>query len=160
MIMEQLQPIAEHLFESIKQHEGRVVNEIGEHVPYRCSSNRLTIGYGHNLDEHGIDEETANYLLHEDVAGVLTDLINADKMDLMDEIGMPRSNVLVEMGFNMGVPNLLKFKRMWGALAIHDYARASDEMLDSKWANQVGERAITLAHQMKTGQLRQIGGHS
>lgn len=35
--------------------------------PYRCTSNKLTIGIGRNLDDNGITEAEARYLLHNDL---------------------------------------------------------------------------------------------
>ena len=66
-------------------------------------------------------------------------------------LNLRRQCVLVEMIFNMGVANVLKFKHMLKALAEKDYKRAAEEMLDSRWAEQVGERAKTLAKIMEEG---------
>ena len=42
---------------------------------------------------------------------------------------------------------------MISALESHDYSLAAKEMLNSKWAEQVGERATQLAHIIATGEL-------
>ena len=52
---------------------------------------------------------------------------------------------LVDMGFNLGVPRLMKFKNMWEAIERQDFEWASAEMLNSRWAKQVGRRADNLA---------------
>ena len=44
----------------------------------------------------------------------------------------------------MGVPRLMKFVKMWGAIEVGDFYEASDQMLDSRWAKQVGARAERL----------------
>ena len=49
------------------------------------------------------------------------------------------------MHFNMGMPTLRKFRNMLDALERKEYSRAADEMLDSNWADQVGDRAIELS---------------
>jgi lysozyme len=59
--------------------------------------------------------------------------------------------VLVELVFNLGMPRLLGFKKMWAALDRKDYAAAADEMMDSKWAQQVKGRAKTLSDKMRQG---------
>ena len=41
---------------------------------------------------------------------------------------------------------------MWAALAAGDYEKAAAEMLDSKWAVQVGNRSRELARQMRVGE--------
>ena len=46
---------------------------------------------------------------------------------------------MINMLFNLGLPRLLGFTNMWAAIQAGDYAKAADEMLDSKWAAQVGE---------------------
>jgi len=42
---------------------------------------------------------------------------------------------------------------MLAALAVDDYELAADEMLDSKWAIQVGKRAIELSRMMREGEV-------
>ena len=56
------------------------------------------------------------------------------------------------MAFNMGVPRLRKFKKMWAAIHDEDFQTAAKEMLDSRWANQVKSRSVKLANMMHTGE--------
>ena len=58
---------------------------------------------------------------------------------------------LIDICFNMGLPRLLKFEKSLTAMSIGDYDRAADEFLDSRWANQVGARAITITDMIRTG---------
>ena len=53
--------------------------------------------------------------------------------------------VLINMHFNMGMPTLRKFRNMLDAMERQEYSRAADEILDSNWADQVGNRALELA---------------
>ena len=130
------------LLESIRKHEGLSL------LPYEDTEGHLTIGFGHNLDS-GITIQQAYLLLESDLEICMTEL---DK-------GFPGwrehpehvQNVLIEMQFNLGRPRLSKFKKMWTALSNDDYETAAKEMLDSKWAEQVGHRAETLAKQMSEG---------
>ena len=55
------------------------------------------------------------------------------------------------MMFNLGKTRLSKFVKMRDAIEDHDYNRAAKEMLDSKWADQVGNRAVELAELMRGG---------
>ena len=48
------------------------------------------------------------------------------------------------MAYNLGFNGLLKFKRMIQALKNRNFLLASNEMMDSKWAKQVGKRAMNL----------------
>ena len=57
------------------------------------------------------------------------------------------------MSFNLGVPRLKRFMNMWAAIHRRDYNAAADEMLDSKWAEQVKGRATRLSNIMRTGEL-------
>lgn len=63
-----------------------------------------------------------------------------------------RFAVIVDMMFNLGYGGVMKFKNMRAALIVGDYNAAAEEMLDSKWARQVGKRAIELANMMQTGE--------
>jgi lysozyme len=53
--------------------------------------------------------------------------------------------VLLDMAYNMGINSLLGFKRMFAALDVGDWDRAATELLDSKYARQVPERAASNA---------------
>jgi len=130
------------LIDQLKRHEGLRLK------PYRCTAGKLTIGYGRNIEDKGISEGEAESMLWADVAEVRRLLEKQPVYPNLDEI---RKSVLVNMGF-MGVSKLMQFKRMWEALAYGDFDKAAEEMLDSKWAKQVGARATELAEQMKTGE--------
>mgnify|MGYP003149079399 FL=1 len=55
-----------------------------------------------------------------------------------------KMRVLANMSFNLGMPRLSGFKNFLGALESGDYEKAAVEMMDSKWATQVGDRATRL----------------
>lgn len=119
---------------------------------YRDSEGYLTIGYGRMIDPvrgGGISRDEAEYLLANDLrtAERLCEVLPA-----YEDLSPVRQAVLINMSFNMGAPTLRQFKKMFAALARQDYKEAAYEMLDSKWAKQVGQRAVRLAEQMKTGQ--------
>ena len=62
-----------------------------------------------------------------------------------------RQRALVNMCFNLGKTGMSRFKLMWSRIAEEDWVGAAWEMLSSKWAQQVGERAERLAKMMKEG---------
>ena len=66
---------------------------------------------------------------------VFPDLIN--KPDIIQV-------VLVNMCFNLGAPRLSKFRKFIAAINDEQWIEASVEMMDSRWANQVGPRAERL----------------
>ena len=110
--------------------------------PYRCTAGKLTIGHGRNLDDVGITADEARAMLLADVAKVEAQL---GDLDWFDDLPLKAQDVLVNMGFNLGVPGLLKFTRTLQAMREGRWTDAADAMLQSKWAGQVGNRATELA---------------
>lgn len=134
--------ITNSLIGRVKLHEGK------RNFPYRCTAGKLTIGYGRNLEDVGITDEEAEYLLMHDLEKAEKE---ASKLDCYKKLNQGRKDILIEMVFNLGYPRLCGFKKMIQALDRGDYDKAADEMLDSKWARDVGERAKTLAYFMRIG---------
>ena len=62
-----------------------------------------------------------------------------------------RKRALVNMAFNLGLSRLRSFKRMLKALAEEDFETAAAEALNSRWAEQVGDRAARLATLIRSG---------
>jgi lysozyme len=62
-----------------------------------------------------------------------------------------RQNVLADMCFNLGIGGLLSFKNTLAMVEHGKYEEAAAAMLQSKWATQVGQRAIELSEMMRTG---------
>ena len=122
--------------------------------PYVCPAGHLTIGYGHNL-QNGITQEIAEHLLRVDLSCAQMEV--GGKLPWSSELDDVRQFVLVDMCFNMGLTKLLTFKKFLAALEKKDYPLAAKEMLNSRWAEQVGRRANELAEMMKTGEYICIG---
>ncbi len=118
--------------------------------PYRYSAGKLTIGVGRNIEDVGITEEEAMTLLSNDISRVIKELER--RVPAFANLNEVRRRVLIDMGFNLGIGRLIKFRRMLAALEAGDYAQAAVEMLDSRWARQVGNRAIRLKNMMETGE--------
>ena len=131
-----------------------------------------TIGIGRNLEDRGITKEEldwmdipnidvvyemgiteadAVYLATNDVQIVEEELVRAHPC--VEELDAVRQLVLVDMAFNMGVPRLSKFKKMWNAVHENKFDVAAKEMLDSRWANQVKSRSTKHAHAMHHGEF-------
>jgi lysozyme len=125
------------------QHEG------WRDKPYLDSEKKLTIGVGHNLDAKPLSSRAIMLILEDDINDAVEDLDRV--FSWWRELSEARQNVLADMSFNMGIVQLQEFKKMWAALQARDYETAADEMLDSKWARQVGKRSETLANMMRTG---------
>ena len=145
------------LTEQIKRHEGLRLQT------YNCPAGKLSIGYGHNLEACPVDDiigrkinkgdfitkDEAERILGYDVLQAVNNCVN--NINCYKTLSIPRQAVLVNMSFNLGMGKLLHFKKMLQALDRGDYEEASKQMLESKWAIQVGNRAIELANMMKEG---------
>jgi len=66
------------------------------------------------------------------------------------ELSEVRQLVLLDMAFNLGVFGLTKFQNTLALLEAGEYEAASEEMLNSRWAEQVGQRALNLSQAMRT----------
>jgi lysozyme len=118
-----------------------------EQKVYRCPAGKLTIGVGRNIEDKGITEEEALFLLKNDIAECEEDLRSIfSEYDTLDE---SRQRVLIDMRFNLGPSRFRMFKKMIAAVKGKDYSRAAAEMKDSNWYRQVGKRAETLAKMME-----------
>ena len=129
----------------IKRHEGLRLR------PYTCTSGRLTIGWGRNLDGNGITEAEAEMMFGEDYARAEREAesLMGQQWRRLDEV---RQAVLIDMAFNLGGAGLAKFRNTLAAVRRGAWHMAAVEMLDSRWARQVGHRASRLATMMQTGQ--------
>ncbi len=156
------------MLDMLKRHEG-TRRRAGKHVAYRCPAGFLTIGWGHNLDAHplpdislapdiALDDAQAHALLQSDTARTAAAL--DIRLPWWRGLGAARSAVLLDMAFNLGPAGLLDFRRMLSAVRRGDFARAAEEMLDSRWAHQVGVRAVELAEQMRQGRWQLLRGAS
>ena len=127
--------------ELLKKHEGLRLK------PYRCTAGKLTIGYGRNLEERGITEEEADMMLQNDIDWFTNQLRR--ELSWFDSKPEVVKTVLVNMSFNLGVGGLLGFKNTLKAIEQGRYKDASEMMLKSMWARQVGSRAKELSEMMK-----------
>lgn len=143
--------IASQLVNQIIRHEGL------ELKPYRCTSKKLTIGIGRNLEDVGITEEEAKYLLMNDLARVDTQIENI--MPWATKLNPARYDALLNFVFNVGIGTALKFENAMAALKASDFDTAAAELLDSRWSTQVGERAQELAEQIRTGEYQDGSNH-
>ena len=153
-----------HLLEELVKHEGLRLQV------YQDTLGIDTIGIGRNLKdrgiskeeldeldiptidhvyEYGITEADAMVLAENDVQIVEEELLRAHPC--VEDLDAVRQLVLVDMAFNMGVPRLCKFKKMWNAVHEKKFDIAAKEMLDSRWATQVKSRSVKLANAMHNG---------
>ncbi|QIG62473.1 peptidoglycan hydrolase [Pseudoalteromonas phage AL] len=133
------------LAEQLTKHEGLRLK------PYKDTVGKLTLGIGRNLEDKGITEQEALFMLNNDVDYFYAKLDK--RLTWFLSVDDVRQNVLVNMAFNLGVGGLLTFKNMLRLVSAGHYQEAAEEMLNSKWAKQVGNRAVELSEQMRTGEF-------
>ncbi len=117
--------------------------------PYRCTAGKLTIGVGRNLEDKGITEDEALYMLRNDIKEITKYL---ERYSWYLALGPVRRKVIIDMVFNLGIIGFLGFRRMIAALERGDYEKAADEMVMSRWYQQVGARGKRLERMMRTGE--------
>lgn len=132
------------LIEQLKLHEG--VRD----RPYKDSVGKLTIGVGRNLTDKGLKPKEIEYLLMNDIMECIDDLNKY--LPWWRQLNEVRQRVLMDMCFNLGIGGLLGFKNTLAFIQSGDYEQASQNMLSSKWASQVGQRSRRLSEMMRTGQ--------
>jgi lysozyme len=107
-----------------------------------------TIGYGHKIPKkdlksgkfkNGISREYANKLYAEDMNRTSNRFFK--KYPQYKDYPKEVKTALIDASFNMGEGFLDKFKNMKRALDQKNYPEAATQLLDSKYAEQVGQRA-------------------
>jgi GH24 family phage-related lysozyme (muramidase) len=143
----------ERLQKQLEIDEGKKLDVYLDHLGYP------TVGIGHLIVDSDpaeisclkvgdkITEEQCTELFQKDIAIALADckVIFEEWDSYPDTV----QEVLVNMLFNLGRPRFLGFKNMIQAVYDKDWAEASRQMADSKWARQVGARASRLISRME-----------
>lgn len=155
------------LAEQLILHEGLKLK------PYRCPAGKLTIGVGRNYEDNpltpqeqirlfgkampqkdlyeslnkGITREQAIYLLERDIQHSTRDA--RALVPNFDSLSEQRQFVLIDMAFNMGRSSLATFRNTLRMINEGKFVEASSNMLKSKWATQVKNRARRLAVMMR-----------
>lgn len=132
------------LRQQLTNHEGLRLK------PYKCTAGKWTIGVGRNLEDVGITEAEAMFLLDNDIRKAHDDA--RALIDGFDELDDVRQCVVIDMAFNLGRSRLSKFKKMLAAVRAGNYNTAADEMVNTLWYSQIGNRAARLEHMMRTGE--------
>ena len=143
-----------NLKESIKQHEGY------RKMPYQCTEGYWTVGWGHNIhhDDFSAYDSVGEYLsaitdlqTHEDwLQSDIVDAVNAaedwiDDDEVWETMPEQRQDVLTEMAFQLGAGGISRFKKTRQYIIQGQWIEASNEMLDSLWAQQTPHRAQELS---------------
>lgn len=116
-----------------------------------------TFGIGHLVreedPEHGWDvgepvsEERVADVFEQDIRITIADCERL--YDDFHELPSEAQLIIANMCFNLGYPRLSKFKGMKAGVDARDWNKAADEMVDSRWYNQVPNRAERLVKRMR-----------
>ena len=141
----------DQLRKELEADEGRIDEIFSDHVGYP------TFGIGHLVVEHDpeygkeigthVPEYRVIKAFKQDIKTVLSDCnrLYKDFEDLPEEA----QRVIANMMFNMGYTRLSKFRGMKRGVDARDWNDAADEMVDSRWYNQVTNRATRLVERMR-----------
>lgn len=136
----------EQLIKELRRDEGVVPHA------YQDSLGYWTIGVGRLIDRRKggrLTEDEIDYLLTNDIRECEADLDR--QLPWWRKLSDARQRVLLNMRFNLGMAGLLSFKRTLTSIQEGNYELAAVQMLESKWATQVGARARRLSDMMRNG---------
>jgi len=113
---------------------------------YLCPAGIPTIGHGRNLEVFPLDPEELPYTKEDSIKWVKAHITEIRK-DLMvwfpQAVELPQDArlILVDMAYNMGLKGLKGFPKMLEAMKDKDWATAAEELKDSKYYSQTGQRS-------------------
>jgi len=141
----------EDLKNEIKADEGCVNSVYLDHL------NLKTLGVGHLVTEWDeeydqpvgttVSDERVNELFEKDINVTLEECryLYDDFDNLPEEV----QKIIGNMMFNLGRPRLSRFHKMKKAVLDKDWQEAANQMQDSKWYEQVTNRAERLCERMR-----------
>ena len=136
------------LIEMLKRHEG---------VKTHCYEDHLgleTIGVGRCIAEGslGLSDDEVEYLLANDIARCREEL--TDEYFWFPALNDARQAACINLIFNLGATRLRGFVKSLDAMANEKFDLAADEFMNSKWATQVGNRAVEVTDMIRSGQWK------
>ena len=118
--------------ELLIKHEGLKLK------PYKDTRGILTIGVGRNLEDNGIEQDEALFMLKNDIKRCENEL--KEIFEDFDELPENVRLVLIDMIFNLGKTRFLGFKHMIQAVKNRDWNKMITEMKNSKWCRELKNR--------------------
>lgn len=132
--------------------------------PYYCSEGYPTIGIGTKIGPKGaslayyqfsVTESSAKALLQQEVDKIIEAIC---LFPWFQNSSQDRRVILISMAYQMGVNGLLSFRNTLKYIAEKNYAKAAENMLVSKWAQQTPQRARRHAKVMSGLTLKEVYG--
>ena len=139
------------LQQELAEDEGCKYEIYNDHLGY------ATFGIGHLVTdsdlEYGqeigteVSKERVDECFKADIEITIEDcnILYSNFNDIPEEAQL----ILANMMFNLGRPRLSKFLKLKAAVDYEDWMEASVQMMDSKWAKQVPNRAKRLCERME-----------
>ena len=125
------------IIEQLKVHEGY------KSKVYKCTAGVDTIGIGFAIKDLELSEDVCDLNLTEKLE-VLEERYEK-KFDWFATSPVEVRNVMLNMAYQLGFAGFCKFKKTIAYLQEAEWEKASEEMLDSRWAKQTPNRAKELS---------------
>jgi len=130
------------IIEQLKIHEGY------KPKVYKCTAGVDTIGVGFAIKDLYLSEEVCELILTEKLEVLEKSFENT--FDWFKTSPIEVRNVMLNMAYQLGFRGFCKFKKTIAYLQEAEWEKASEEMLDSKWAVQTPNRAKELSEIIKS----------
>ncbi len=136
------------LIEMLRRHEG-----VRDKV-YLCSAGYETIGVGRNISEDGLglSKDEIDFLLNNDIKRVREEL--TEEYYWFAGLNEARQDAMIDLSFNLGQTRLRGFVKALEAMSREEFENAADEFMDSRWSEQVGDRAVEVTEIIRTGEYQ------
>lgn len=134
---------------------------------YLCPAGYQTIGYGRNIETNPlsnkerlqcfessdgirVSKNTAEDWLKDEVLRIVDRVQDESYFKNLDPL---RQAVIIDLIYNLGFKKFQSFKKCIQALKDFNFGIASEELKDSRWFNQVGNRGVRNVEIMKIGKI-------
>ena len=136
------------LVEMLRLHEGV------RYKVYLCSEGYETIGVGRNISEGGLglSKDEVDFLLVNDIKRVQDELTRNFSWVLA--LNEARRDAMVDICLILGLTRLRSFANALEAMSYGQYEIAANEFMDSRWSQQVGNRAVEVTEMIRTGEYQ------
>jgi lysozyme len=115
---------------------------------YQDTKGIWTIGCGRNLEDVGITQQEAMYLLDNDIRRIINDCWH--EFPWFGDLSEERQYVVIDMIFNVGLAGFKKFVKFIAAVQKEDWQEAARQIINSQIAaNRAAELATIMRGPVK-----------
>tara|TARA_S200000501_G_scaffold67316_1_gene58720 strand:- start:6275 stop:6736 length:462 start_codon:yes stop_codon:yes gene_type:complete len=142
-----------NVYEQLAEDEGIVLEIYNDHLGY------ATFGIGHLITEDDpeygqevgtpVSEERVRECFDNDIVIADGECVGLYGIELWSDLPQEVREILINMMFNMGRPRLSKFKKMNAWIEQRNWINAAAEGRDSRWYQQVPNRAERLMNRLE-----------